>query len=377
MVKKLSILSPIGYYDNEPDYFNYLLDQQAQDFKLVVSSGGGDLMRGLSIAGLIKEKSKEVNITSLAVGLVASAATLPFLAANRVTMDRDSVLMIHQVAGSYIGIRADEMREEAEVIDEMNEIILNVYTEKAAGNKKDKSKEVIKAEFKKMLEKDTYITASKALELGLIDEIVNAAQDDKEQATQAQQKANNISDKALLNNIQQTYTNYYNFMDKNTKTAEQLEAEAKNGFWNWLKSGFTSEKKEEQTSAPVEPKEQNSALQNEVTALRAELESLRTLKAEQEKAALEASKKAEQTQAQEQEKAALQNTVNDLKKELNALKDSILTADASARAGSQKQEEKQETFSGKLGKYINSKEEFLSASALSALDNYAKAYLDK
>ncbi len=367
MVKKLSILSPIGYYDNEPDYFNYLLDQQTEDFKLVVSSGGGDLMRGLSIAGLIKEKSKEVNITSLAVGLVASAATLPFLAANRATMDRDSVLMVHQVAGSYIGIRADEMREEAEVIDEMNEIILNVYTEKAAG-KKDKSKEAIKAEFKKMLEKDTYITASKALELGLIDEIVNAAKDDKAQAEQAQQKANNI---------QQTYTNYYNFMDKNTKTAEQLEAEAKNGFWNWLKSNFTSEKKEEQSSAPTEPKEQNSALQNEAAALKADLDYLRTLKAEQEKAALEASKKAEQTTKAEQEKAALQNTVSDLRKELNALKDSILTADASTHAGSQKQDEEQETFSGKLGRYINSKEEFLSASALSALDNYAKAYLDK
>ena len=60
-----------------------------------------------------------ISVTSLGVGMVASAATIPFLAADNVTMDKDCLLMIHN---AWTGLEGDAktLRQQADVLEKVS-----------------------------------------------------------------------------------------------------------------------------------------------------------------------------------------------------------------------------------------------------------------
>ena len=76
------------------DKLNYELKEAAGvDVLLKINSGGGVTFDGFAMAALIREY--EGKVTTLGIGIVASAATVILMAGDEITLDKDCAFMIH------------------------------------------------------------------------------------------------------------------------------------------------------------------------------------------------------------------------------------------------------------------------------------------
>ena len=123
-----------------------------------INSGGGSVMAGQEIYSMLHgRKDVVINIQSLA-GSAASVIAM----ANTCRMSPIATIMIHNV--SMRGATGDyhDMQKNAEILKTMNEALAEAYVRKTG-----KSKE----EILKMMDRETWITAEKALEQGFVDEV--------------------------------------------------------------------------------------------------------------------------------------------------------------------------------------------------------------
>ena len=112
-------------------------DAKPQDLVLLIESPGGSFVDGLALyAAINRWQSDGMNVRAEAAGLVASAATLPFLAANERVAHEGSLFMIHNVWSMLmLAGTADELEnyaaEQARVMrkmDDQNRAILTKNT---------------------------------------------------------------------------------------------------------------------------------------------------------------------------------------------------------------------------------------------------------
>ena len=128
-----------------------------------INSGGGSVMAGQEIYSVLAGRSDvEINIQSLA-GSAASVIAM----ANTCKMSPVATIMIHNVSMSGASGDYHDMQKNAEILKTMNGALSEAYARKT-GRSKD--------EILKMMDKETWITAEKALELGFIDKIENSGQ---------------------------------------------------------------------------------------------------------------------------------------------------------------------------------------------------------
>lgn len=128
--------------------------------KLIVNinSGGGSVMAGQEIYSLLHgRKDVEIHIQSLA-GSAASVIAM----ANTCKMSPVATIMIHNVSMSGASGDYHDMQKNAEILKTMNSALAEAYVAKT-GKTKD--------EILKMMDKETWITAGQALEMGFIDEV--------------------------------------------------------------------------------------------------------------------------------------------------------------------------------------------------------------
>lgn len=135
-----------------------------EELTLELNSGGGDLMAGYEMYALLKNAkcSTTVEIQSLA----ASAATVAMCGADRVTASPVAQIMIHLPSTMAEGNQND-MNHTAMVLESNTESILNAYELKCA-DKCDRK------ELRTMMDVETWMPASDAQEIGLVDEILNS-----------------------------------------------------------------------------------------------------------------------------------------------------------------------------------------------------------
>ena len=182
-------------------YINYLIDSWAldnlrwdfmnaegRDVVLKIHSCGGSVFDGLAMSELINSYAGKTK--TVGVGLIASMASVILMAANEVTMNRDSFLMIHSAIWGSEG-NANEMRKDADLLDKVSGVIAKIYQRQAAKN----GKEISDKDIKKMMDAETWLTAEEALELGLIDSIG----DEAETATDMPTKASPTNSKEFKN----------------------------------------------------------------------------------------------------------------------------------------------------------------------------------
>lgn len=123
-----------------------------------VNSGGGSVMAGQEIYSLLHGRQDvEIHIQSLA-GSAASVIAM----ANTCKMSPVATIMIHNVSMSGASGDYHDMQKNAEILKTMNSALAEAYIAKT-GKTKD--------EILKMMDKETWITASQALEMGFIDEV--------------------------------------------------------------------------------------------------------------------------------------------------------------------------------------------------------------
>lgn len=133
-----------------------------RDVVVSINSPGGDFFEGATIYNLLREHKGKVTVKI--PGLAASAASLIAMAGDRILVSEIGFLMIHNAWGIVIGNRND-MRKAAETFDVFDSAMADVY---AARTGFDRS------EIAKMMDSDTWLNASNAIEKGFADELMPA-----------------------------------------------------------------------------------------------------------------------------------------------------------------------------------------------------------
>ena len=143
-----------------PDDVKSALQTMPAGEKLIVNinSGGGSVMAGQEIYSLLHGRQDvEIHIQSLA-GSAASVIAM----ANTCKMSPVATIMIHNVSMSGASGDYHDMQKNAEILKTMNSALAEAYIAKT-GKTKD--------EILKMMDKETWITAGQALEMGFVDEV--------------------------------------------------------------------------------------------------------------------------------------------------------------------------------------------------------------
>jgi ATP-dependent protease ClpP protease subunit len=129
-----------------------------------LSSGGGDVYAGLSAASTVFELQRQGRIVNIHVGgWAASMASVFLQAGNYRTMEATAHLLLHKVSYRMSG-SSDEHEEQWRASDRLNETLYRLY-----GSRSGKP---ISYYATKMRKSEWSLTATEALEEGLVDEVI-------------------------------------------------------------------------------------------------------------------------------------------------------------------------------------------------------------
>lgn len=138
-------------------------DEPGQEITLCINSPGGDVVSGLAVYDTIQMMKSPVR--TVCVGTAASMGAILFLAGNRREMLPHTKIMIHDplIAGLVQPQMALQLRKQADQLMETRDVLGKIISEKS-GLPLDKVYE--------MTAEDCFLTAEKAVELGLATDII-------------------------------------------------------------------------------------------------------------------------------------------------------------------------------------------------------------
>lgn len=126
---------------------------------VLINSCGGSVMAGQEIYSLLHDRNDvEIKVQSLA-GSAASVIAM----ANHCEISPVAMIMIHNVSMSGASGDYHDMQKNAEILRQMNAALASAYTAKTG-----KSQE----EILKLMDRETWLTANQALEMGFVDGII-------------------------------------------------------------------------------------------------------------------------------------------------------------------------------------------------------------
>lgn len=142
--------------------FNYKMRniKEDEDIELEINSYGGDVFAGIDIMNTLR--GHKGNVTVTITGIAASAASVICMGADKIRMYSNTQLMVHN-AWTIVAGNAKELRKAADDLESIGESVLASYTHRIDADTA-----------KKLLDEESYLSATKAVELGLADEIVDA-----------------------------------------------------------------------------------------------------------------------------------------------------------------------------------------------------------
>lgn len=154
------------------DVVNALAGFGGADLHVRINSPGGDVFDGVAMYNTLLAYPGNVTVT--VDGLAASAASLVAMAGDRVVMQRASQLMIHDVWTMAVGNAAD-MREYADLLDQLSDMLAGVYADRASGTASD---------WRDIMRAETWYAPDEAVTAGLADAVTPKKGDDGEDAGQ-------------------------------------------------------------------------------------------------------------------------------------------------------------------------------------------------
>lgn len=153
-----------AFYEGETSALSFIQELDAlgdvQEIKVHINSYGGSVSQGLAIHNQLKNHPAKV--TTVCDGFACSIASVIFLAGDKRIMNNGSILMIHNPWSTTMG-NAEELRKQADDLDKMGDISINLYMQ-ATGMSYDA--------IKRMMDEETWITPSEALEMGFATEVL-------------------------------------------------------------------------------------------------------------------------------------------------------------------------------------------------------------
>lgn len=148
--------------ETSAEHFRQELDKHkdVKQINLYINSLGGSVMEGVGIYNQLRRHP--ANVTAYIDGFACSIASVIAMAADKVVMPKNSVMMIHNAWTFAVG-NAKDLRKAADDLDVLNEASRQAYLVKA-GDKLSEDKLI------DMLDAETYLTAEQCIEYGLADE---------------------------------------------------------------------------------------------------------------------------------------------------------------------------------------------------------------
>lgn len=129
-----------------------------------INSVGGSVIDGHGIYSQLAKHKATVNVHI--DGFALSAASYIAMAGDTITIADNGLMMIHNPAGIAFG-EAKDMRKTADVLDKMRDSIVAIYAKRTG---KDKE------ELNKLMDAETWMTASEAVEAGFADKVGDAVE---------------------------------------------------------------------------------------------------------------------------------------------------------------------------------------------------------
>lgn len=129
------------------------------DIIINLNSPGGDAFDGISIFNRLKRHSGKVTI--YVDGWACSAASVIAMAADELIMGLGSMMMIHEASNIVWGTKTD-MRKEADILEELEEGIIDIYMTRA---------KVSREEVRDKVDAETWFSAKSAVEIGFADKV--------------------------------------------------------------------------------------------------------------------------------------------------------------------------------------------------------------
>lgn len=143
------------------DFVQQLADIGDGGIDLHINSPGGSVFDGVAMYSALLNHPSDV--TSYVDGIAASAASFLAMAGDRVEMEKPAKMMIHNASGLVLG-QAKDMREMADLLDEVSGTIAQVYTDRAGGKL---------ADWQDAMDNETWYSAQAAVDAGLADVVRN------------------------------------------------------------------------------------------------------------------------------------------------------------------------------------------------------------
>jgi ATP-dependent Clp protease protease subunit len=131
-----------------------------RDVTVNVNSPGGDYFEGLAIYNMLREHKGKVTVKVL--GLAASAASVIAMAGDEVRIARAGFFMIHNTWVIAMGDR-NALREVADWLEPFDRAAADIYAARTG---------LKESEIAKMLDRETWIPGSQAVEDGFADELL-------------------------------------------------------------------------------------------------------------------------------------------------------------------------------------------------------------
>lgn len=135
--------------------------KNVSSINVYVNSPGGNVFAGVAIYNELKRVNKPV--TAYVDGIAASIASLIVLAADKVVMPFNAMLMIHNAwmiaAGDY-----KEFRALADKLEKIQDSVITETYSKKTGMSKEK--------LSKMMDDETWLNGDEAVKLGFADEVL-------------------------------------------------------------------------------------------------------------------------------------------------------------------------------------------------------------
>jgi ATP-dependent Clp protease, protease subunit len=133
------------------------------DVQVNINSPGGDMFEGIAIYNLLRAHPAKVTVN--VVGIAASAASTIAMAGDHISMSLGSSLMIHNCWSVVIGNRHD-LRSAADVFEGFDAGLADIYEARSG---------LSRADIITMMDGESYIGPSEAVQMGLADEVASAA----------------------------------------------------------------------------------------------------------------------------------------------------------------------------------------------------------
>lgn len=159
-VAEVLLYDEIGYWGITASAFARTLALiTAGKIRLRINSPGGDVFDGLAMLASLRAHPAEIEV--IVEGLAASAATLPMLAGDTITVADTGMVMIHRAWSVVVGNTTD-MAEMSAVLDKIDNQLAEQYAAKTG-------KPV--AEMLAAMTDETWMTAAEAVAFGIADAV--------------------------------------------------------------------------------------------------------------------------------------------------------------------------------------------------------------